>query len=43
MFDVPFAFDVARGLDHHLAFGFGMDYCLATAPARMKMSCDSEP
>jgi cytochrome P450 len=38
VFPDPFAFDVGRSPNHHLAFGFGAHYCLGAALARMELS-----
>ncbi|MGW4485344.1 cytochrome P450 [Amycolatopsis sp. NPDC004368] len=38
VFTDPFAFDVARTPDKHLAFGFGVHYCLGAALARMELA-----
>jgi cytochrome P450 len=35
-FDDPFRFDVGRDPNKHLAFGFGVHYCLGAALARME-------
>jgi cytochrome P450 len=37
-FDDPFRFDVGRDPDKHLAFGFGVHFCLGAALARMEVS-----
>lgn len=37
VFDDPFRFDVARDPNRHLAFGFGVHYCLGAALARMEI------
>ncbi|MBO2463369.1 cytochrome P450 [Actinomadura violacea] len=37
VFDDPFAFDVGRDPNKHLAFGFGVHYCLGAALARMEV------
>jgi cytochrome P450 len=37
VFDDPFAFDVGRTPNKHLAFGFGVHYCLGAMLARMEM------
>jgi cytochrome P450 len=36
VFDGPFRFDVGRDPNKHLAFGFGVHYCLGAALARME-------
>ncbi|MFD4414258.1 cytochrome P450 [Streptomyces sp. NPDC058476] len=36
VFDEPFRFDVGRDPNKHLAFGFGVHYCLGAALARME-------
>ena len=36
VFDDPFLFDVGRDPNKHLAFGFGVHYCLGAALARME-------
>ncbi|MEW2353723.1 cytochrome P450 [Spirillospora sp. NPDC029432] len=36
VFDDPFAFDVGRDPNKHLAFGFGVHYCLGAALARIE-------
>jgi cytochrome P450 len=36
VFDEPFAFDVARNPNKHVAFGFGAHYCLGAQLARME-------
>jgi cytochrome P450 len=36
VFDDPFLFDVGRDPNTHLAFGFGVHYCLGAALARME-------
>jgi cytochrome P450 len=36
IFDDPFRFDVGRDPNKHLAFGFGVHYCLGAALARME-------
>jgi cytochrome P450 len=36
VFDDPFRFDVGRDPNKHLAFGFGVHYCLGAALARME-------
>lgn len=37
VFDDPFSFDVGRDPNKHLAFGFGVHYCLGAALARMEV------
>lgn len=37
VFDDPFAFDVGRSPNKHLAFGFGVHYCLGAMLARMEI------
>ena len=37
VFENPFTFDVARTPNKHLAFGFGVHYCLGAMLARMEM------
>jgi cytochrome P450 len=36
VFDDPFRFDAGRDPNKHLAFGFGVHYCLGAALARME-------
>ena len=36
VFDEPFRFDVGRDPNKHIAFGFGVHYCLGAALARME-------
>ena len=36
-FDDPFSFDVGRSPNKHLAFGFGVHYCLGAMLARMEL------
>jgi cytochrome P450 len=38
VFDEPFRFDVAREPNKHLAFGYGVHFCLGAALARMEMN-----
>jgi cytochrome P450 len=37
VFDEPFRFDAGRDPNKHLAFGFGVHYCLGAALARMEI------
>jgi cytochrome P450 len=37
VFDEPFRFDVGRDPNKHLAFGFGVHYCLGAALARIEI------
>ncbi|MEU5877123.1 cytochrome P450 [Spirillospora sp. NPDC047279] len=37
IFDDPFRFDVGRDPNRHMAFGFGVHYCLGAALARMEV------
>jgi cytochrome P450 len=37
VFENPFAFDVSRSPNKHLAFGFGVHYCLGAMLARMEL------
>ena len=37
VFDDPFRFDVGRTPNKHLAFGFGVHYCLGAMLARMEI------
>ena len=37
VFDDPFRFDVGRQPNKHLAFGFGVHYCLGAMLARMEL------
>ena len=37
VFDDPFSFDVGRSPNKHLAFGFGVHYCLGAMLARMEI------
>lgn len=37
VFDDPFRFDVGRDPNKHLAFGFGVHYCLGAALARIEV------
>ncbi|MGD9619969.1 MAG: cytochrome P450 [Mycolicibacterium sp.] len=38
VFDQPFRFDVGRDPNKHLAFGYGVHFCLGAALARMEMN-----
>jgi cytochrome P450 len=38
VFDEPFRFDVGRDPNRHLAFGYGVHFCLGAALARMEMT-----
>jgi cytochrome P450 len=38
VFDDPFRFDVARDPNKHVAFGYGVHFCLGAALARMEMN-----
>jgi cytochrome P450 len=38
VFDEPFHFDVGRDPNKHLAFGYGVHFCLGAALARMEMN-----
>ncbi|MEO3760890.1 cytochrome P450 [Mycobacterium sp. B14F4] len=38
VFDEPFRFDVGRDPNKHVAFGYGVHYCLGAALARMEMT-----
>jgi cytochrome P450 len=38
IFDEPFRFDVARDPNKHVAFGYGVHFCLGAALARMEMN-----
>lgn len=38
VFDQPFRFDVGRNPNKHLAFGYGVHFCLGAALARMEVS-----
>ena len=38
VFDEPFRFDVGRDPNKHLAFGYGVHFCLGAALARMEIS-----
>lgn len=37
VFDDPFRFDVGRDPNKHLSFGYGVDFCVASALARMEI------
>ena len=38
VFDEPFRFDVGRDPNRHVAFGYGVHFCLGAALARMEMN-----
>jgi cytochrome P450 len=38
VFDDPFGFDVGRDPNKHLAFGYGVHFCLGAALARMEVN-----
>ena len=38
VFDDPFRFDVARDPNKHIAFGYGVHFCLGAALARMEVN-----
>lgn len=38
VFTDPFAFDVGRDPNKHLAFGYGVHFCVASALARMEIN-----
>src|SRR6478735_4500826 len=38
VFDEPFRFDIARDPNKHVAFGYGVHFCLGAALARMEMN-----
>ncbi|KUI22067.1 cytochrome [Mycobacterium sp. IS-1496] len=38
VFDAPFTFDVGRDPNRHIAFGYGVHFCLGAALARMEVS-----
>jgi hypothetical protein len=37
VFDRPYEFDITRSPNKHLAFGFGVHYCLGAMLARMEI------
>lgn len=37
IFDQPFAFDISRDPNRHIAFGYGVHFCLGAALARMEV------
>ncbi|MBV8160623.1 MAG: cytochrome P450 [Acidimicrobiia bacterium] len=39
VFDDPFAFDVERSPNEHVAFGFGAHFCLGSSLARLELVC----
>ena len=39
VFDEPFRFDVGRDPNKHVAFGYGIHFCLGAALARMEIGC----
>jgi cytochrome P450 len=38
VFEEPFRFDVSRDPNKHVAFGYGVHFCLGAALARMEMT-----
>jgi len=38
IFDEPFRFDVGRDPNKHLAFGYGVHFCMGAALARMEVN-----
>jgi len=38
VFDDPFRFDVSRDPNKHIAFGYGVHFCLGAALARMEIN-----
>lgn len=41
IFDEPFRFDVGRDPNKHVAFGYGVHFCLGAALARMRSTASS--